>query len=218
MSLTLLGCRIWSLLSAGYLEPGPEASPLAVRAAHPAFSAQLSQAHNLKREVYVKDSKMCQINWMHGTATVFPILKLQKSDGSLSFFGKWEVSITRDVYSTQVCALECTLSEIPFLSIVFPWNKDPMTCKCQVTLDTMDHFNEICSIAELLPQRVWNNYIRNLNWWSSERHCRYVDIVSKKLFFEWWTISSKSKSKRFWASDVICLPLLGTTFLPSRLF
>jgi len=44
-----------------------------------------------------------------------------------------------------------TFSEIPFLSILFHWNKDPMTCKCQVLLDIMDDFNKIRSLAEIFP-------------------------------------------------------------------
>lgn len=43
------------------------------------------------------------------------------------------------------------ISEIQFLSVMFQWNKDFLTCECQVLLDIMDHLNDTRSLAELLP-------------------------------------------------------------------
>lgn len=43
------------------------------------------------------------------------------------------------------------ISEIQFLSVMFRWNKDFLTCECQVLLDIMDHLNDTRSLAELLP-------------------------------------------------------------------
>lgn len=57
----------------------------------------------------------------------------------------------RGVYATQICTRMHAFSEIPFLSTMFPWHKDPMTCKCQVLLDSRDHFDERCTLAEFFP-------------------------------------------------------------------
>lgn len=43
------------------------------------------------------------------------------------------------------------ISEIQFLSVMFQWNKDSLTCECQVLLDIMDHLNVTHSLAELSP-------------------------------------------------------------------